>query len=84
MLVEKQAVTFTLLLCGVDAGNNTSLFQATHHDPYHQSQSQVNDTYVARWTGLSAGNHTFNAAMGRGDSSTILIKLILMKIVMMV
>lgn len=54
-----------------DAGNNTSLFQATHHDPYHQSQSQVNHTYVARWTGLSAGNHTFNAAMGRGDSSSV-------------
>jgi len=54
-----------------DAGNNTSLFQATHHDPYHQSQSQVNHTYVARWTGLSAGNHTFNCAMGRGDTSSV-------------
>tara|TARA_Y100000816_G_scaffold264550_1_gene223762 strand:+ start:1127 stop:1840 length:714 start_codon:yes stop_codon:yes gene_type:complete len=54
-----------------DAGNTTSLFQATHHDPYHQSQSQVNHTYVARWTGLSAGNHTFNCAMGRGDTSNV-------------
>jgi hypothetical protein len=54
-----------------DAGNNTSLFRATHFDPYHMSQSQVNATWCARWTGLSAGNHTFNCAMGRGDTSNV-------------
>jgi len=54
-----------------DAGNTTDLFRATHFDPYHMSQSQVNATWCARWTGLSAGNHTFNAAMGRGDSSSV-------------
>jgi hypothetical protein len=54
-----------------DAGNNTSLFRATHFDPYHMSQSQVNATWCARWTGLSAGNHTFNCAMGRGDTSSV-------------
>lgn len=52
-----------------DAGNNTSLFQATHLDPYHQSQNQVNHSFIARWTGLSAGNHTINAAAGRGDGT---------------
>jgi len=52
-----------------DAGNNTDLFQATHLDPYHQSQNQVNHTFIARWTGLSAGNHTINAAAGRGDGT---------------
>jgi len=54
-----------------DAGNNTSLFRATHFDPYHMSQSQVNATWCARWTGLSAGNHTFNCAMGRGDTNSV-------------
>jgi hypothetical protein len=54
-----------------DAGNNTSLFRATHFDPYHMSQSQVNATWCARWTGLSAGNHTFNCAMGRGDTASV-------------
>ena len=52
-----------------DAGNNTDLFQATHLDPYHQSQNQVNHTFIARWTGLSAGNHTIKAAAGRGDNT---------------
>ena len=52
-----------------DAGNTTALFQATHLDPYHQSQNQVNHSFIARWTGLSAGNHTINAAAGRGDGT---------------
>jgi len=52
-----------------DAGNNTDLFQATHLDPYHQSQNQVNHSFIARWTGLSAGNHTIKAAAGRGDNT---------------
>ena len=52
-----------------DAGNTTALFQATHRDPYHQTQNQVNETFMARYTGLSAGNHTFNASAGRGDTT---------------
>ena len=52
-----------------DAGNNTDLFQATHLDPYHQSQNQVNHSFIARWTGLGAGNHTTKAAAGRGDGT---------------
>lgn len=52
-----------------DAGNNTDLFRATHRDPYHQTQNQVNETYTASYTGLSAGNHTFYAAAGRGDGT---------------
>ena len=52
-----------------DAGNTTALFQATHLDPYHQSQNQVNHSFIARWTGLGAGNHTIKAAAGRGDGT---------------
>ena len=52
-----------------DAGNTTALFQATHLDPYHQSQNQVNHSFIARWTGLGAGNHTIKAAAGRGDNT---------------
>jgi hypothetical protein len=52
-----------------NGGNSTSLFQATHLDPYHQSQNQVNHTFVTRWTGLGSGSHTFYAAAGRGDNN---------------
>jgi hypothetical protein len=61
---------FHAMASWVDAGNTTSLFRTTHIDPYYQSQNAAAHTFASSYTGLSAGNHTMYAAIGRGDTSS--------------
>ena len=59
---------FHAMASWVDAGNTTSLFRTTHIDPYYQSQNAGAHTFATSYTGLSTGNHTMYAAIGRGDT----------------